>query len=140
MAFWPDGSKVLTGSGDGTAKLWASGPTLTVASTPMPGVQINGDKPGTTIYAAGCDDKQSVTLTAPASASVEGRSWQFQYWLVDAAPQEPGVSALQLTVDADHAVTAVYGFAMPGAVNGDCSVTVLDLILVRNRLGTKCSQ
>ena len=38
---------------------------LNVQSTPSSGVSITGDKPGTTPYAATCDDRQSITLTAP---------------------------------------------------------------------------
>ena len=47
---------------------------------------------------------------------------------------------LQLAMDADQKATAQYDWRLPGDYNGDCTVKVLDLIYVRNRLGTTCSE
>ena len=43
--------------------------TLTVQSTPVAGVNVSGDKPGTTNYTATCDDNQTISLVAVASTT-----------------------------------------------------------------------
>jgi hypothetical protein len=47
---------------------------------------------------------------------------------------------LHLTMDADQKATAQYHWRLPGDYNDDCTVNVLDLIYVRNRLQTTCSE
>ena len=51
-----------------------------------------------------------------------------------------GQMDLHVGADADHTVMAVYDWRLPGDVNDDCVVNVLDLLLTRNRLGTRCPQ
>ena len=138
VAISPDGTRLLTGGIDGAAKLWASGPNLTVQSLPYPGVAITGDKPGTTNYTATCDDQQTVQLTAPGTITVDGRTWFFNYWLLDNVPKF--ASPLSVTMADDHSAIAVYSLTMQGDLNADCKVNILDLIQVRNRLNTNCSQ
>ncbi|HUU94332.1 MAG TPA: hypothetical protein VM487_01215, partial [Phycisphaerae bacterium] len=86
----------------------APGRTLTVASAPITGLPIAGDKPGTTDYTALCASGQTVGLTAPATASAGGVSYKFANWLVDGLPRAVGQTTLSLTMNAAHAATAVY--------------------------------
>ena len=113
--------------------------TLTVLSTPITEVGITGDKPGATNYAATCDDHQLVTLTAPAALPGEGITQNcFLYWAVDNQPQAYGENQLQLTMDTDQTVMAVYDWRLEGDSNGDGQVNLLDIIYIRDRLHTRC--
>ena len=141
VSFSPDGTLALSGAGDNTAKLWEVAiRTLTVDSTPVAGVSISGGRPGTAKYTAACMDTEVVNLTAPATASIGGRNWFFEYWMIDGQPRSRYISIVSLTMDADHTAVAVYDYAPAGDVDGNCKVNVLDLIQVRNRLGRTCSQ
>jgi len=51
-----------------------------------------------------------------------------------------GQVTLQVKMDAPRVVVAQYDSRLPGDMNEDCQVNVLDLIQTRNKLGTKCSQ
>jgi len=106
--------------------------TLTVQSTPIAGVGITGDKPGTTDYAATCDDQEVVNLTAPASVVVADQEYSFVRWVVDGGDQPPCETSLTITMDADH--TAAARYALTGDLTGDCQVDVLDLVAMRNHL------
>ena len=106
VAFSPDGTKVLTGSSDGTARLWGGGFELLVCSSPITGVSITGGAPGVTefshtYYQAG----QSVTLIAPAVALSGAVRYDFIRWEIDGQPQPAGQLSVQFTVD--HSMTAV---------------------------------
>ena len=105
---------------------------LTVDSTPTNGIQVTGDKPGSTPYTATCEAQQVVNLSAPNSVTVAASDFIFERWLLDGAPQPLHQTSLQITMDTDH--TAVAAYNLLGDVNGDCSVNVLDLILTRDRL------
>jgi len=113
---------------------------LIVQSVPVAGVSVSGSRPGTANYTASCADTEVVNLTVPAVASIGGRSWFFEYWVVDGQPKWRYIPVVSLTMDADHTATAVYDYAPAGDIDGNCSVNVLDLILLRNRLGQTCSQ
>ena len=107
--------------------------TLSVRSSPITGVNVLGDKTGKTDYAVEFEQQQSVTLSAQPGVVVGIRSFPFVWWTLDGVPQPLRQANLQLTMDTDHTAVAVYNLL--GDVNGDCRVNVLDLILVRNRLG-----
>jgi len=113
---------------------------LIVQSVPVAGVSVSGSRPGTANYTASCADTEVVNLTVPAVASIGGRSWFFEYWVVDGQPKWRYIPVVSLTMDADHTATTVYDYAPAGDIDGNCSVNVLDLILLRNRLGQTCSQ
>ena len=81
-----------------------------------------------------------MNLTAPAVASIGGRNWFFEYWVVDGQPKWRYIPVVSLMMDADHTATAAYDYAPAGDIDGNCNVNVLDLILLRNRLGQTCSQ
>jgi len=106
--------------------------TLTVESTPITGVDITGDEPGTTDYAATCDDQDVVNLTAPGSVTVADADYTFVRWAVDDTEQPRSQTGVQIIMDADHTAEARYNLL--GDVNFDCVVNVLDMIIVRNHL------
>jgi len=143
---YPDGQRQVTVSMDDdktvVAEYEAWKHTLYVKSVPSDQLVIAGDKPGTTDYDTGktCIDQESVSLAAPGTITVGGQTWYFHFWTVDGKAMSPGVSSVLVAMDADHTATAVYGYTIPADVNGDCTVNILDLIVVRNKLGTKCSQ
>jgi len=79
--------------------------TLNVLSDPAGGVTVAGDKPGQTPYTAPCADGETVTLAAPA----EFNGLLFIGWEDDDGGQLGANPTLQLTMDIDRAVFAVYG-------------------------------
>jgi len=109
--------------------------TLSVRSWPIDGLSVTGDRPGMTDYAVECGylEEVSLSLGSPLVVSAGTRFYSFAYWAVDGEPQEHGQVAVEVLMDVDHVVTAVY--LLYGDTNGDCRVNVLDLIFVRNRLG-----
>jgi len=108
--------------------------TLSVQSSGVAGVSITGGKPGTTDYTATCADQQVVSLTAPVvQPGAGGVRWAFANWTVDGVPKVG--NTISVTMDADRTAVALYTVMIPGDANGDCSVNVLDLIFIRNRLG-----
>jgi len=113
--------------------------TLSVQSFPEGGAVVAGDKPGTTPFSAGCVDGEIVQLSASAMIIVDGKTWYFAYWLIDAAAQPRYRRDAYITVNRDVTAIAVYDPTLRGDVNGDCKVNVLDLIDARNRLGDECS-
>ena len=142
----PDGNggRINMGAYGNTAEASRShvpGHVLTVLSVPADGVAITGDKPGTTSYTATCDDQQVVTLTAPATVGGGSeKAHNFLYWTVDNAPRTYGETELQVTMESDHIAVAIYDWRLAGDNNGDCSVDILDMIFVRNRLTESCSE
>ena len=81
---------------------------LSVKSNAGAGVGITGSRPGTTPYTETCNDKQIVSLTAPAVFTLGAVRCDFVGWLVDGEEQAEGVQQVQVTMTADHEVTAVY--------------------------------
>jgi len=82
--------------------------SLTVTSSPIAGVAITGDAPGTTDYTASIDDQQTIQLTAPPIARGGGSDYGFIRWTVDGADQPQAQTSISLTMDADRAAVAVY--------------------------------
>ena len=91
--------------------------SLTVHSTPIAGIPITGDKPGTTNYTATCNDGQMVNLTAPPMATVGGTAYGFVRWTVDGAEQFSNNRAIQVPMDADHTAVAVYAAGVVSVTN-----------------------
>jgi len=110
---------------------------LSVASSPVPGVTITGDAPGTTSYAASIPFNQAVTLSAPMRPTIGGVTWMFMRWTLDGAAQPDRQGSVSFTMDAPHAAAE---YLLSGDLNGDCRINVLDLIAVRNRLGQSVSE
>ncbi|NQT19032.1 MAG: PD40 domain-containing protein [Planctomycetes bacterium] len=149
VTFGSDATNLVEGDTNGYSDVFVRdrNAALTVKSMPFGGVSITGDKPGATDYEAMCFDGDTVNLTAPESVTANGRTWYFQYWLVDGDPTipTPFLSGrpdpnVQLLMDADRTLMAVYDWRPQGDVTGDCFVNVLDLLYVRNRLQTTCSE
>ena len=84
--------------------------TLTVQSTPITGVAIDGDKPGTTSYSVTCTDGQQACLSAPLRWVVGDRVYEFDRWTVDGSTQSGGdsPSSVCIAMDGDHTATAIY--------------------------------
>lgn len=89
--------------------------TLNVTSSGSAGVTIAaapgdlfGLSSGVTPAALVYSDGSSVTLTAPSSAGGES----FSRWRLDGVPQAANQVTLTVTMNADHAVDAVYGDAL----------------------------
>ena len=114
-------------------------------------MSIEGDKPGETDYVAARDDQDVITLTAPDTVTVEDVRYDFVWGLRDDVNQPQGQTDLQITMGADRAATGIYRIwthtltvqSIPSSVNiagnGDCTANILDLLFVRNRLQTGCS-
>ena len=107
--------------------------TLSVRSSPIIGINISGNVPGKTNYAATLDHQQTVNLSAQDGVFVGTKMFLFVRWMIDGVPQPLRQTSIQITMDTDHVAEAVHNLV--GDVNGDCKINVLDLILVRNRLG-----
>jgi|GEM_PF-3740522 len=91
--------------------------TLTVESTPGVGVAIEGEKPGTTNYAATCDDEEIVSLTAPADASFASEDYVFVRWILDSVNQTAGETTLSALMNTDRTAVAVYSLAPPSTID-----------------------
>ena len=78
---------------------------LTVSSVPVTGVLIEGNN---TDYTAEFEEGQVVNLVAPTTAAVAGTSYTFIRWMVDGVGQPDGVADVQVTMDIDHTLVAVY--------------------------------
>ena len=113
---------------------------ITILSSPIAGVPIAGDLPGVTNYTTESGDLETITLSALPTVARIGRTYYFAFWVVDDEPMPPGETDLQVGVEADHTVMAVYDWRLSGDANDDCVVNVLDLIYTRNRIGTRCPQ
>ena len=73
VAFTSQATNLVAGDTNGSwdvfVRAWGvTTTTLTVQSTPITGINITGDKPGATDYAAICDHQEVVNLCAPGSA------------------------------------------------------------------------
>ena len=119
-------------------------PQLTVLSAPIVDVAIMGTYAGTTPYTADCVLHEVVALTAPESVSVGGKTYYFELWFVDNVSVLPSegrpFNEVEVTMDDGRTAVAQYDWRLPGDNNDDCTVNILDLLFVRNRLGTKCSE
>ena len=83
-------------------------PELSVESTPITGVAVMGDKPGTTNFTATCNYQQVVDLQAPLTVNAEGTQYGFAWWVVDGSQGPEGENTVHVTMDADHTAVAVY--------------------------------
>ncbi|HUW30972.1 MAG TPA: hypothetical protein VM223_05115, partial [Planctomycetota bacterium] len=80
---------------------------LTVTSTPILGVDITGDKPGTTEYGAACNVNVSVLLIAPDSFAVGDLDYAFVRW----TGHTDGDQSIAVLMDADKTAAAEYALA-----------------------------
>jgi hypothetical protein len=108
--------------------------TLTVGSTPTPGVPItvsqvdgNGLGDGVTEFQRVYGEGTDLTLTAPLRPSIGGAELVFCNWQVDGADQPDGQAALGHAVEANASLVAEY--LRLGDVNGDGQTTVSDMDL-----------
>jgi len=90
--------------------------TLTVQSSPVPGMSITGDKPGTTNYTEICDDHDLVTLVAPAVRPEGYVRYEFSHWTINGTPMPAGQASVQITMDQPVTAVAVYTRIAPEAI------------------------
>jgi len=133
VAFSPDGAMVLTGSNDNTAKLWyAEPPTLSVRSSPFSGLHVSPHHAELTPYERVCYAPATVGFSAQPLVFNGFVAYSFAFWKINGVPQPPRQTDIEVHVEADTAVEAVY--ELFGDVDVDCRVGILDLIFIRNRL------
>jgi hypothetical protein len=97
------GSKTVTIAGN-----IADASVLSVQSSPVSGISMGGSAPGKTNYIAYFLDDESVTLTAPSSATVKGAEYTFQNWVLGGVPQAAGVTGLSFQITGNVTAEAVY--------------------------------
>ncbi|HUW33060.1 MAG TPA: dockerin type I domain-containing protein, partial [Planctomycetota bacterium] len=111
--------------------------TTSTGRRQVTGVPITGDMPGSTDYTVTCEDGQVVTIEAPRTFQMTGTAgtidYAFQRWAVDGVDKSWEHLDLQIDMRADHTVVAKYGLACD--CDGSCVVNVLDLLLIRGKLG-----
>ncbi|HUW34007.1 MAG TPA: dockerin type I domain-containing protein, partial [Planctomycetota bacterium] len=106
---------------------------LSVTSSPYSGIYLAGSHGDMTPFERVFLAPQNVTLSAQLRLFRGAIPYNFAYWKINGLAQQPRQTDIQLRVEADTAVEAIYH--MLGDANGDCVVNVLDLIFIRNRLG-----
>ncbi|HUW32496.1 MAG TPA: discoidin domain-containing protein [Planctomycetota bacterium] len=82
--------------------------SLSVQSLPVTGIDITGTKPGRTNYAAICDDRQEISLTAPGTITIQGVDYAFAAWMVDGSARSPWQPVCQVQMNTNHTLQAVY--------------------------------
>ena len=82
--------------------------TLAVQSEGVTGVPITGNPAGTTNYWATLDDGTAVSLTAPATVSSGGKTYQFQRWTVNGVQLPAGEVTITFTMTQDTTAQAGY--------------------------------
>jgi len=114
----------------------ASMRTLAVRSMGPSGVEIAGTHGGCTNYQVATADREQVSLAAPVSHLAGTGAYRLVQWVLDDVDQPPQVGVLSFPMVMDRTAVAVYEVEpLPGDVNRDCRVNLLDLIYVRNLLG-----
>ncbi|HUW31333.1 MAG TPA: dockerin type I domain-containing protein, partial [Planctomycetota bacterium] len=127
------------GTEDAVVAIYSAPLKLTVSCwPPFYSVAVTGDRPGTTSYSASIPYGDVVSLMAPESINVSGTELVFACWSLDGASKAALQRDIQIIMDADH--TATMNFHLPADISGNCSVNVLDLILLRNKLNAPVSQ
>jgi len=111
--------------------------TLTVTAAPIDGIGFTGDGEGVTPYDAICDDGESIELVAPEHPVINDVECLFIRWVLDGLDEPDAIASLSFTMDAPH--SAEIRATVFGDVNDDCTVNILDLIVVRNNLGASTS-
>ena len=106
---------------------------LSVSSSPYSAIFLSGSHPDMTPYERIFLAPQNVSFSAQLRLFRGSLPYNFAFWKINGAPQQPRQTDIQFRLEADTAVEAVYHIL--GDANGDCAVNVLDLITIRNRLG-----
>ena len=89
-------------------------PRISVASTPITGIPIAGNIPGTTSYTASYSADEPISLQAPETVTVGGVQYRFVMWTMgEGGPysHEPGIRIDEVWNDIE--VTACYTDARP---------------------------
>jgi len=88
--------------------------TLAVNSTPIQGIVISGTHGDATNYTRTLDYGDPVTLEAPAVWPAANPQWDFVRWdRAAGTPPAPGERTINVTMDQDEMLTAVYEESLP---------------------------
>jgi len=106
---------------------------LGVTSSPFSGLHLSPNHAELTPYERVYYAPATVPFSTPLNIFHGLVPYSFAFWKVNGVPQPPRQTAIEVHVEADITVEAVYDLL--GDANGDCRVNILDMIFVRNRLG-----
>jgi len=104
----PNGGRINMGAYGGTAEASKSSVILSVTSEPISGVEIGGTAPGRTDYAEALTWQEPATLTAPQFVIRGEVRYAFVRWTLDGHEQPLGQATILVTMDGNHAATALY--------------------------------
>jgi len=94
----------------GFALAEGSSHVLSVTSDGCSSVAIGGDRPNVTPYFAPCSHMEAVRLSAQPAITQNDIHYEFVSWIIDGQDQPVEEADVTITMDADHAVVAVYEF------------------------------
>ncbi|NQT19480.1 MAG: SBBP repeat-containing protein, partial [Planctomycetes bacterium] len=105
----PNGQRINIGAYGNTAEASkAAIHTLTVESQPVNGLNITGDKPGTTDYTVFCLVGEVVNLAAPLSTLEGDLDYAFERWRIDDDDQPQGQATVQVVMEQSRTAKAIY--------------------------------
>lgn len=105
----PNGGRVNMGAYGNTEE--ASKPLyylITVQSSPITSVPIAGTPSGSTNYSSWRLPNSAVSLTAPSTRTLSGRTWYFVRWTRNGVNQSAGARTLAFSATEDTTAVAVY--------------------------------
>jgi len=101
-------------------------PQATITSTPVTGIEIGGDRPGTTEYIAVLSPTETLDLVAPETAEVGGALYRFAHWKVWYQLWTDPILGISKKNDG-HIITAVYSQLDPKLTVGSVPFTGVHL-------------
>ena len=127
-----NGERINIGAYGNTPQASKGGYLLTVSTAPILGIRIGGDLPGVSDYKTTRQAREIIAFSAPLSAASQDNFYRFELWVLNGLPLRPRQNDVLVLMDQDIHLLATY--SLPGDVNGDCTVNIIDLIAVRNML------
>jgi len=84
-------------------------------------------------YTGNAEYGETLLLSAPLNATIQGRAFSFAYWEINGEAREPRYTGVEQIITGSVSARAIY--FLTGDVDNNCAVDTADLILIRNRLG-----
>jgi len=137
VAFSPDGAKVLTGSYDNTARLWDAATGVIIRSFSHSGrIKSVAFSPDGTKVLTGADwPDNTANLWDAATGSLTRTFSGHTDWVYSVAFSPDGMKVLTGSRDGTAKLWWTNGnWPILGDANGDCVVSILALIFIRNKL------